>query len=65
MTPQQPKDVNRHQPPAVSDARPVAYENEMYRLTQLKAYELAQADDFKQPPQDYWLLAEKEMYLGY
>jgi len=60
-----PKDGNDQSPPTVSDVRPVAYENEMYRLTQLKAYELAQADGFKQSPQDYWLLAEKELHFGY
>ena len=32
-----PKDGNDQSPPAASNVRPVAYENEMYRLTQLKA----------------------------
>ncbi len=60
-----PKDGNDQSPPAASNVRPVAYENEMYRLTQLKAYELAEADGFKQSPQDYWLLAKKELHFGY
>ena len=45
--------------------QPIAYQNEIYRLTQLKAYELAQADNFEQSAQHYWLKAEQGMHLGF
>lgn len=60
----QSQHTNGQKAPSTATVRPVAYENEMYRLTQLKAYELAQADDFKQSPQDYWLLAEEDSQFG-
>jgi hypothetical protein len=43
---------------------PVAYTVELHRLIQIAAYELAEADAFRQSPCHYWFIAEQNIALG-
>jgi hypothetical protein len=40
----------------------VFHELEIHRVIELQAYLLAEKDDFKKSPLDYWLVAEKDVH---
>ena len=44
---------------------PIAFENELHRLTQEAAYELAEKDGFKESPEHYWFAAEENVYRSH
>jgi hypothetical protein len=41
---------------------PVAYEVEFRRLVEQQAYFRAESDGFRQPPEEYWLAAERDVH---
>jgi len=41
---------------------PIAFENELHRLIQEAAYELAEEDGFKESPEHYWFMAKEKVY---
>ena len=44
---------------------PVAFENELHRLIQEAAYELAEQDGFKESPEHYWFAAKEKVYRNH
>jgi Protein of unknown function (DUF2934) len=57
--------TTRRQKKVPASNLPVAYENEMHRIIEVSAYLIAEKDQFKQSPIDYWLAAEKEVHTVY
>ena len=44
---------------------PVAFENELHRLIQKAAYELAENNGFKESPEHYWFAAKESVYRNH
>lgn len=57
-----PKTQDSNRKMAKTEAHSVAYDTEMQRLIRESAYLLAEKDDFKESPVDYWLAAEKTIH---